>query len=140
MLWVLLSKKAMRSTMSRNLSVIKDDSRTLLHVGTSTSHRLFDILPDTWASAVICVLKAPSFAAELLHVGLVSNLSYLDDNETKLWVNSPLDGHAINSDVVDVIGNMFSFKRSHLPDYDKKLVARHLENQNTIMGASYCPV
>ena len=120
--------------------MVKDDSRTHLHVGTCTSHRLFDILPDTWASAVICVSKAPGFALELLHVGLVSNLSYMDHNETKLWVNGPLVGHATNSDVAEVIGNMVSFKRSHLPDYDQKSVTHHPENQNTMTGASYCPV
>ena len=45
-LWGLHSTKGIRGTMSRWLSVIKDDSRTHLHVGTCTSHRLFDILPE----------------------------------------------------------------------------------------------
>ena len=118
--------------MSRWLSVIKDDSRTHVHVGTCTSHRLFDILPDIWASAAICVSKAPGFASEMLHLGLVSNLSYMDHNETKLRVKGPLDGHAINSDVAVVIGNTVSSKRSQLDNDVKKLVTHHPENQNTI--------
>ena len=80
---------------------------------------------------MICASKAPGFALERLHLGLVSNLSYMDHNETKLWVNGPLDGHAINSDVAVGIGNMVSSKTSHLAYYVKKLVTHHPENQNT---------
>ena len=63
-------------------------------------------------------------------MALVSNVSYMDHNETNLRVKGPLDGHAINSDVAVVIGNTASSKKSHLENYVKKLVTHHPDNQN----------
>ena len=116
--------------MSQWLSEITDGSRTHLQVGTCTRHTLFAILPDIWASGVICVSKAQGFAPEILHMGLVSNLSYMDHNKTKLRVKDPFGGHAINSDVALVLGNTASSKKSHTENYLKKLVTHHPDNQN----------
>ena len=63
-------------------------------------------------------------------MGLVSNLSYMDHNETKLRVKGPFNGHAINSDVAVVLGNTASSKKSHKENDLKKLVSHHPDNQN----------
>ena len=125
------SSNAIRSTMSQWLSEIKDDSRTHMQVATCTKYTLFGILPSIWASAVIYMSKAQGFASELLHMGLVSNLSYVDHNETKLRVKGPFDdGHAVNSDIALVLGNTASSKKSLLENYLKTLVSHHSDNQN----------
>jgi hypothetical protein len=124
------SKQMIRRTMSRWLSEIKDDSRTHLQVATCTIFFVFDILPDIWASAVICVSKAQGFAPEILHMTLVSNVSYMDHKETKLRVKGPLDPHAINSDVAVTIANTASSKKSHLENMVTKLVNHHPDNLN----------
>ena len=103
------------------LSEIKDDSRTHLQVATCTTFSLFDVMPDIWSSSVICLSKAQGFATEILHMALVSNLSYMDHYETKLRVKGPLDQHSINSDVAVIIGNRASSKKSHLEHMVKNI-------------------
>ena len=56
------STEAIRSTISHWLSEITGDSRTHLQVAHCTKYSLHDILPDTWASAVINVAKAQGFS------------------------------------------------------------------------------
>ena len=79
---------------------------------------------------MICVPKAQGFAPELLHMGLVSGVSYMDHNETKLRVKGPFDGHAIKSDIEVVLGNTTRSKKSYMENYLKKLVSHHPDNQN----------
>ena len=122
--------KMIRRTMSRWLSEIKDDSRTHLQVATCTTFSLFDVMPDIWSSSVICLSKVQGVAPEILHMALVSNLSYMDHNETKLRVKGPLEQHSINSDVAVCIGNTVSSKKSYLENTCKNLVNNHPENLN----------
>ena len=72
----------MRRTMFGWLSEIKDDSRTHLQVATCTTFSLCDVMPDIWVSSVLCLSKAQGFAPEILHMALVSNLSFMDHYET----------------------------------------------------------
>ena len=67
------STEAIRSTIPHWLSEITGDSRTHLQVAQCTKYSLYDIIPDTWASAVITVAKAQGFHPEMFHLGLVSN-------------------------------------------------------------------
>ena len=46
-------------------------------------------------------------------MALLSNLSYMDHNDTKLCIKCPLDEHSINSDVAVIIGNTSSSNKSH---------------------------
>jgi len=76
------------------------------------------------------VAKSQGFAQELFHLGLVSNLTLLDHNETKLRVKGPSDVHAIISDIAVVLGNTASSKKSHMENMLKRLVSQHPDNQN----------
>ena len=54
---------AVRGTISHWLFEITGDSRTHLQVSRCTKYNLHDILPDTWASAVMNVAKSQGFFA-----------------------------------------------------------------------------
>ena len=85
-------------------------------------------MPDIWSSSVICFSKAQGFAPEILHMALVSNLSFMDHYETKLRVKGPLEQHSINCDVAVCIGNTASSKKSHLENMCNNLVNNHPDN------------
>ena len=124
------STKGIRGTISHWLSEITGDSVSHLQVARRKTYTLYDILPNTWASAVINVAKSQGFAPELFHLGLVSNLSFMDHNQTKLRVKGPSDQDAIISDIAVVLGNTAGSKKSHMESILKRLVPQHPEIQN----------
>ena len=97
---------------------------------------LHDILPDTWASAVITVAKAQGFHPEMFHLGLVSNLSFMDYHLTKLRITGPSDQHAIISDIAVVLGSSASCKKSHMEKVLNRFLIEHsdLEPMATSRG------
>ena len=108
------STGAIRNTISHWLSDITRDARTHLQVAQCNQNSLYDILPDAWASAVITVAKAQGFHPEMFHLGLVSNLSFMDHHRTKLRITGPSDQRAIISDIAVVLGSSASCKKSHM--------------------------
>ena len=62
---------------------------------------------------------------EMFHLGLVSNLSFMDHHLTKLRITGPSDQHAIISDIAVVLGNTASSKKSHMENMLNGFLIQH---------------
>ena len=82
-----------------------------------------------------CLSQAQGFAPEILHMALLSNLTYMDHNDTKLCIKCPLDEHSINSDVAVIIGNTSSSNKSHF-EHMVRIVSSEPTHTHTLSGQS----
>ena len=61
----------------------------------------------------------------MFHLGLVSNLSFMDHHLTKLRITGPSDQHAIISDIAVVLGNTASSKKSYMENMLNGFLIQH---------------
>ena len=112
------NERSLRMTILGWLESIHADERTHRQLALDPMYTLREVTPSVFADAVLTMARSQGWSAECLHACLRSNLSWLENPDSRLRTR-PGDTHSVNTDIPVFIGQPVSTKKSSMVEYTK---------------------